>query len=182
MSEIVNLLDNYRRHVSQPWGNNLAGAEKVWFAVYEPNSERRLRLRIQEFQIATQQAGHDWSLLDLTDSFAHWMANHRYREAYFEDPDDMALALSDYAEFVAAMIRDRLTLDGVSDNTVVALLGVGTLFGLAHISSILEHVVSDVPGRLLVFFPGQVNGSNYRLLDARDGWNYLAIPITAEQG
>ena len=37
-------------------------------------------------------------------------------------------------------------------------------------------------GRLLVFFPGEVEGNNYRLLDARDGWNYLATPITADKG
>jgi hypothetical protein len=34
---------------------------------------------------------------------------------------------------------------------------------------------------LLVFFPGQFDNNNYRLLDARDGWNYLAVPITADQ-
>jgi len=31
---------------------------------------------------------------------------------------------------------------------------------------------------LLVFFPGTKNDNNYRLLDARDGWNYLAQGIT----
>jgi len=34
----------------------------------------------------------------------------------------------------------------------------------------------------LVFFPGERDGSNYRLLDARDGWNYLATPIAAQEG
>jgi len=37
---------------------------------------------------------------------------------------------------------------------------------------------SWIAGRLLVFFPGEHEGNSYRLLDARDGWNYLAIPIT----
>ena len=37
-------------------------------------------------------------------------------------------------------------------------------------------------GRLLVFFPGVYEQNNYRLLDARDGWNYLAFPITASEG
>jgi len=40
-------------------------------------------------------------------------------------------------------------------------------------------VEADIRGRLLVFFPGVYEQDNYRLLDARDGWNYLAIPITA---
>jgi hypothetical protein len=34
-------------------------------------------------------------------------------------------------------------------------------------------------GRLLVFFPGSRDGNVYKLLDAREGWNYLATPITA---
>jgi hypothetical protein len=43
---------------------------------------------------------------------------------------------------------------------------------------VLEDVNSAIRGRLLVFFPGRHDGSNYRLLDARDGWNYLAAGIT----
>ena len=38
-----------------------------------------------------------------------------------------------------------------------------------------------VPGRLVVFFPGSYEDNNYRLLDAYDGWGYLAVPITADQ-
>ena len=36
----------------------------------------------------------------------------------------------------------------------------------------------DIAGRLVVFFPGSRDGNTYRLLDARDGWNYLAHSIT----
>jgi hypothetical protein len=42
-------------------------------------------------------------------------------------------------------------------------------------------VQDRVAGRLLVFFPGQREGNNYRLFDARDGWNYLALPIEARE-
>ena len=38
-----------------------------------------------------------------------------------------------------------------------------------------------VAGRLLIFFPGSYENNNYRLLDAYDGWNYLAVPITADK-
>ena len=37
---------------------------------------------------------------------------------------------------------------------------------------------ADVTGRLVVFFPGEYEQNNYRLLDARDGWSYMAVPIT----
>ena len=42
----------------------------------------------------------------------------------------------------------------------------------------LDALNESVSGRLLIFFPGEHQGNSYRLLDARDGWNYLATPIT----
>mgnify|MGYP000987610382 CR=1 FL=1 len=43
---------------------------------------------------------------------------------------------------------------------------------------VLKLIEGDIRGRLVLFFPGQLEGNNYRLLDARDGWNYLAVPIS----
>ena len=58
-----------------------------------------------------------------------------------------------------------------------------TLFGLARVSSIVEGIKDTVGGRLVVFFPGEYHPENhaYRLLDARDGWNYLAVPLLAKE-
>ncbi len=128
--------------------------------------------------ILTLQTYH----LDLTDLFATWMAQHEYSEDYFEQPEDMNLALQDFASFVSQRIADALTAPEVDANTVVAVSGLASLFGLTYASAIFEAVAPSVKGRLLVFFPGQQNGSNYRFLDARDGWNYLAVPITGIEG
>jgi hypothetical protein len=179
VSEVDDLIKNYRRFVGLPWQTHIAGPEKVWFAVYDPTQERRIRLRVGEFQIATQDAGHAWRQVDLTDSFARWMADHRYREAYFETPEDLELALQDYTTCVVDEVRAALTAPDVDEKTVVAIVGAASLFGLTHVSTVIEGAADDIRGRLLVFFPGHVEGSNYRLLDARDGWTYLAIPITA---
>lgn len=179
MSEVDNLLGNYRQFVAMPWQQNIAGAQKVWFAVYDPTQERRIRLRLDEFQIATKAAGHKWRLLDLSDSFANWMAGHRYREAYFESPEDLGLALNNFTEYVVQQLREELTEPQVDEGTVVAVLGVASLFGLTRVSTVIEKAASAIQGRLLLFFPGHHENGNYRLLDARDGWNYLAIPITA---
>ncbi|MEI6046387.1 MAG: DUF1788 domain-containing protein [Chloroflexota bacterium] len=181
MSEIEGLSRAYDRFVRLPWDKTLAGPQKVWFAIYEPNQERRLRLRLRDFEIKTKAAGFGWVLHDLTSSFAHWMAAHEYREAYFEEPDDMELALHDYSSTVANEIIAKLTAPEVNNQTVVAIMGLASLFGLARASTIFEIVAPHIRGRLLVFFPGQHEGSNYRLLDARDGWNYLAVPITATE-
>jgi hypothetical protein len=179
MNQIEQLLTAYRDFVSLPWQKNLAGAQKVWFLVYHPSQERRLQFRISEFELATQTAGHDWSHLDLTPTFANWMANHKYREAYFQQPELMRLALNGYEKYVSNAIKDVLI--EADENTVVALSGIASLFGLTYASTVLEPVISNVRGRLLVFFPGRYENNVYRLLDARDGWNYLAIPITAPQ-
>ncbi len=68
------------------------------------------------------------------------------------------------------------------EQTVVAITGVAALFGFARVSQVLSLVEAHIRGRLLVFFPGVYENNNYRLLDARDGWNYLAVPITPHEG
>ena len=181
MSEIELLLQQYERLVTMPWTERLSGAEKVWFVVYEPAQERRLRLRVQEFQIVTEKTGHGWKYVDLTDTFAHWMTGHRYRESYFKRPELLSeAALSGFAAAAADQIRTALTAPGADNRTVVAVSGLGTLFGIVRASEVLGQVTQTVAGRLLVFFPGRYENKIYRLLDARDGWNYLAVPITAE--
>ena len=65
MSEIEDLLQAYEDFVRLPWDHSLAGAEKVWFVIYDPAQERRLRLRLPKFEVATKDAGHGWIQLDL---------------------------------------------------------------------------------------------------------------------
>lgn len=178
MSRIEKLVTAYTDFVSLPWETQLAGPQKIWFAVYDPTQERRLRLRIEEFQLATEQAGHAWRYIDISDSFAHWMSRHKYRDQYFRRPKRMDVALNQYANYVADLIIAALRAPDVDANTVVAVGGLGSLFGLVRASTVLDRVTDAIAGRLLVFFPGQYEDGNYRLLDARDGWNYLAIPIT----
>lgn len=180
MSRVDGLVRAYERRVlteSQDWERGLAGAQRVWFAVYDPRDERRVRRRVGEFELATGKAGRDWALHDLSGAFGRWMGAQEYRDAYFESPDDLAMAAGDFHEHVAAEVG--AALDAAGDNAVVALLGVGALFGLMRVSRLMELVAPRARGRLLVFFPGEHDGNNYRLLDARDGWNYLAVAIKA---
>jgi hypothetical protein len=173
----------YDRFVALPWDALLAGPQKVWFALYAPADERRLRARLGAFEVATAQAGHGWRGHDLTDAFAQWLAAHPYRDRFFRSPQFLtADALKGFDQFLADGLRATLTAPDVDAETVVAVWGVGTLFGLTRVSRLLEAVTGSVHGRLLVFFPGEREGSNYRLLDARDGWNYLATPIAAQEG
>jgi len=179
MGRIEDLAERYRQHISTPWQRTVSGAQRVIMIVYDKELERTLRARKLEFEQATSAANHDWVEVDLTTSFAQWMAADDYREAYFESPTDLGLKLeTEFAEFVADRVRNALTLSEASENTVVAVFGVGSLFGTTRISRVIKLVEPDIRGRLAVFFPGSLDRNNYRLLDARDGWNYMAIPIT----
>ncbi len=181
MGKIEELAVEYGRHVSVPWQRNLAGAQRVMMVVYEKELERMLRARIGEFEQATRRANHEWKLVDCSRWFAEWMARDDYRDAYFEDPSHLGMKLD--GEF-RAEVSSRLAaeLEAANDQTVVALLGVASLYGFVRVSELIRAVEQSVRGRLVVLFPGTKNGNNYRLLDARDGWNYLAIGITLHGG
>jgi Domain of unknown function (DUF1788) len=180
MGRIEELAARYAEHIATPWQRTVSGAQRVIIVVYESELERVLRARLGEFAIRTEATGHSWLFVDLTDAFPRWMADDEYRDAYFESPDDLELKINaEFAEHVAERIRKTITRPEADEQTVVAVLGVGTLFGFARVSEILSLVERDIRGRLVVFFPGEYDGNNnYRLLDARDGWNYLAVPIT----
>ncbi len=182
MSYVDDLLGAYRKFVSLPWQQNLAPAQRVWMAVYPPEHERRLRLHLTGFEVATKEANHTWALIDVTTSFERWMAGHEYRDEYFESPDLLETALPAFFDHLISEVRDQLGTHPHPDG-VVGLLGAGTLFGLGDavkVSALLNAVNDAIAGRLLVFFPGGYEGNSYRLLDARDGWNYLATPITPD--
>lgn len=183
MGRIEVLVGRYRGHIEAPWQHNLAGDQKAIFVVYPKTDERKLRARLELFEMATTAAGHTWHLVDLTSTFAKWMANTDYRDAYFEGPESLSMKLrSDFVQYAANHLRETLTAKDINEDTVVAIQGVACLFGFTRVSLVLKEVVKDIRGRLVVFFPGEYEDNNYRLLDARDGWNYLAVPITLHNG
>jgi len=183
MGRIEELAEKYGRHIATPWQRTIAGAQRVVMVVYDKELERMLRARKQEFENKTREASHDWFEIDVADSFAKWMAADEYREAYFESPDDLQLKLeAEFAEYVADRIREVLKRPDGTENSVVAVFGVGALFGFTRVSKVLKLLEADIRGRLVIFFPGVYEQNNYRLLDARDGWNYMAVPITLHTG
>jgi len=177
VSEIDDLIAAYGRFVALPWRPNLAGPQRVWMVVYGPAQERRIRHRVAELELATKQAGHGWRLHDLTDAFPVWLGSQEYVESYFEDPDALSLAVGDFVDAVVSEVTEFL--EGSDEDDIVALLGAGALYPYCRLSLVIEAVNASIPGRLLVFFPGEYSNNVYRLLNARDGWNYMAVPITA---
>lgn len=183
MGRIEKLANRYRNHISAPWQRSLAGEQKAIFIVYPKEDERKLLARLELFEMATTAAGHQWMSFDFTQIFANWMVDTEYRELYFESPEDLTMKLrNDFLQFAAHKLRKALTAPDVNDDTVVAVHGVASLYGFTKVSLVLREVVHEIRGRLLLFFPGEFENNNYRLLDARDGWNYLAVPITLHDG
>lgn len=176
-SRLKRVLNNYANYISVPWQKGLAGVQKVIFVVYDKTDELKLRAQITEFEIATTNAQHEWYPIDLSLAFPEWMASLEYKEAYFEAPEDLETALDEFMQETVNKICAQM--ETTNPNTVVAILGVGTLFGYIKVSDLVNKIALSIPGRLMIFFPGEFENNNYRLLDARDGWNYQAVPITA---
>ena len=183
MNRIEELVARYRGHIGAPWQRNLAGDQKAIFVVYPKIDERKLRARLDMFEMATTETGHGWRLLDLTDTFARWMASTDYRDEYFADPNALVTGpKSPFTQFAAERLRKVLTDNEVDEDTVVAVCGAASFFGFTYLSAILSQVKNDIRGRLVLFFPGEFGNNIYRLLDARDGWSYMAVPITLHNG
>jgi hypothetical protein len=181
VSRIKRLLQSYSKFIAVPWRDDAAAAQRVVFCVYNETEERALRAKQDEFQLATQQAGHGWSIFDLTETFAQWLSTQRYVEGYFNEPEYLDPLLPKYLDFLEAQFNTFLQESGSGPNDVVALKGVGSLFGFIKVKDLVDKLAPKAKGRLLVFFPGSYENNNYRLLDGYDGWNYLAVPITADK-
>ena len=183
MGRIETLAESYGRYISLPWRNDLAGAERVVFVVYDKADERRLRARLGLFEIETRNADHSWLTCDLTRAFGNWMAEIEYQKSYFESPEDLQFKLDNgFLQYAADAVREVLNSPDAGADAVVGVYGIASLYGLIRVSKLLKEIERDISGRLVVFFPGEFEYSNYRLLDARDGWNYLAVPITLGHG
>lgn len=181
MSRVRRLISSYSTFIAIPWRDDAASAQRVIFCVYNENDELKIRAGIDEFEIATRQTGHDWLVVDLTDTFADWLSGQRYAKKYYEKPHLLTTLLPKYLETIVQQFRQMLTEKNAGSNTVVALKGVGSLFGFLKVKDVVDKLAPLVSGRLLVFFPGTYGNNNYRLLDGYDGWNYLAVPITADK-
>ncbi len=180
MSTVDYLFANYARHIRLPWSANMAGAQRVWFAVYPPAEERRLRARLPQFEATTLEAGCTWNPVDLTVLMPELLASHRYRDKIFKQPQHLRIGNA-LEKSAALRLKNACSVVEAPASSVVALTGLASLFDLIRVSSLIEAVEDSVSGRLLVFFPGEYAGNIYRFMDARDGFNYMAVPITSTE-
>lgn len=179
-NSVDDLLNAYEKVVNGNWEVTLSGQERIWFLVYEPEMQRKVDFRLGDFENVTKKARKKWAIVSLKEAFPAWMANHDYREEYFNEPDMLVDQLEfEFKNWVVSHSVEKLNQQNADEHTVLAITDVASIFGFARLSDILNQVAHQVKGRLLVFFPGEFEKNQFRLLDARDGWSYLARPITA---
>jgi hypothetical protein len=180
MSAIDRLLGNYSRQVRLSWSNNISGKQRIWFAVYSPPEERRVRAHLPQFEALTLEAKHGWTTVDLTGLLPEYLAAHKYREKIFEQPQHLKAGV-DLEKRAAELVGEACMREDVGAQSVVAVIGLSSMFDFMRVSSLIERIEDSVRGRLLVFFPGEYAGNVYRFMDARDGFNYMAVPITSAE-
>lgn len=183
MSRIDQLIESYRTHIQMPLRPELAAPQRIWFALYPAADERRLVNRVEEFEIITKQAGYSWFRIDLKGKFSEWIdsVDLDERTNWFKNPGDIDLyAKTEWKQLLMEFCSAEMSRSRVPEETVFALTGLMELYDYLHVSDVLEFLEPHFPGYTLVFFPGEREGNVYRFLDARVGWNYLAVPILSE--
>ncbi len=181
-SRIDLLAEAYSRHVSISWDRGLSSSERVWFAVYPTEEERRLRYKLEAFQLATVAAGKRWILVDLTQCFSRWIDPEEDRDRLLADPEALHPMMGELLDFATDEVLTAAKASDADSDTIVAILGAASLYGFSHVSELVPRIIGHLSGRLLVFFPGSREGNVYKLLDAREGWNYLATSIVPQHG
>lgn len=106
MSKIKRLIASYNKYIAIPWRPDSAAAQRVIFCVYNESDELRLRSKIDEFEIATRDNGHDWAVFDFTDTFADWVSNQKYAHSYFKKPNLLAILYPKYQESIEKNLAD----------------------------------------------------------------------------
>lgn len=180
MSSLQRLLDNYERQIVLPMVERLPAAQRVWFVVYAPEQERRIRFLLPEFKLRSEKHGKEWRDIDLTDLAPSWVSKHEYRDEYLRDPS--LLDEQTVQDALSALVADQITSLHLTPTSLCVLFGLGGIFGFARVSSLVSSIQDLVPGRLVCFFPGSRDQNSYHFMNARDGWNYHALAISDEEG
>ncbi|MBY6706228.1 DUF1788 domain-containing protein [Rhodococcus sp. BP-241] len=182
MSRTSDLIDAYAADLKLSWNARLSGGERVRMLVYPPDLERSMRAALPKFELATQQSGHGWSVVDITDDFGAWVGTHRHADAFFAEPGELTRAIADkFKVELVANLREKLS--AAPETEVVTLVGIGSLFPFLSAAGVIKSIDDEVTGRLLVLFPGTYDPDNhsFRLLDARDGFDYRARVIDPQK-
>jgi hypothetical protein len=69
---------------------------------------------------------------------------------------------SDLEVRAATLVTQACSSEEADTGSVVAVTGLASLFDFMRVSSLIERVEDNVPGRMLAFFPGEYTNNVYR--------------------
>lgn len=182
MTYVDRLIEGLKQQLRLPWSQDKSGAERIWFLVFEPDRLRSVLARKDALRLAVEAADKRWEEIDISNAFGVWMANHRYADRYFARPQLASTITEDFVKHLVADIKREICKRQIDEQTLLVLTGTESLYGITKLAHTIRLLEDAIQGRLLVFFPGEYRDQHYRFLDARDGWNYLAIPIMPISG
>jgi len=182
MNYVERLNEALKLQLKHPWSTDRSGGERVWFLVFDPEQLRKVLARKELFKLSVEAANKRWIECDITDEFGVWMGEHRYADRYFQRPQLARSIADDFSKSLAELLKKRIADSGADGASLLVLTGSESLYGITRLSHITRLVEDCIPGRLMVLFPGSYSDTQYRLLNARDGWNYLAVPIVPVGG
>ena len=159
MENFEDLARHFQKQIGLTWRDDLAPDYRVWILWYEHTLERRVRGRLHELEAMAHTAGHGWRHIDLAPEFGRWIVQQEYFEGLLEMPEELQGLLPAFAKHLATRVQAALAETGSND--LLAVTGAGSLFGLASLAALMSAVAPDIPGRLLLFFPGRHHAGIY---------------------
>ena len=178
MNTFEHILAAYSKQVQLPWAADTPPTDRVWVVWYDKSLQRRFTGLLGEFEQVTLKAGHGWRQRSLSKWFGTWIEHHEFFDPLVQQPEELRGLFPEIEDSLVDELKD--TLSSCTANDILAIDGCGAMFGITRVSNLITRVADFIPGRLLVGFPGTHSAGVYRLLDARDGWNYHAIPIPGD--
>ena len=116
------LVEAYEKVVKEPWSSALSGQERIWFLVYDPAEQRKIDLRLGDFETSAIKAGKKWKAISLKQCFPLWMANHEYKEDYFNNPEYIVDQLeAEFIPFAIEFLKNELKNIEQDEDTLIAI-------------------------------------------------------------
>lgn len=101
---------------------------------------------MDEFEIATRAAEHEWALFDLTDTFPDWLATQRCAQELLPEAQSVVenAPARKYLTYIETEFAAFLQHKGAGEDFVVALKGVGSLFGFLKVKEVVDKLAPMV--------------------------------------
>jgi len=108
------------------------------------------------------------------------MASHRYREAYFESPEDLEPALNDFADTVVKNIVELLSSSEADKDTIVAITGLCLSLWTDTLHQLCSRKLQVQSWPAVGILPRTTRRLSLPPPGCQGWMDYLAIPIKAE--